>query len=203
MDVDATRQKMEKIWHFSSIFPRESHFGNDVWKRFNPSIIWPVETIRNNYLVHTKYGHSNEKMMLAYCKKVLNGIQRGKKSEDSLTVKGLNYNFFQMDWAFENSALLGRPSMPSVLGTISNLSKLIKRSGQSSLLREEIDDIYCKIVYPALAASGSSTWFNIEKDAENQLEIREIKVFGLKNIDILIESLKCLRQELAKVCRGL
>lgn len=214
MDIDAARQKIETIWHFSSIFPRESYPGSAVWKRYNPFIIWPIETIRNIYLVTTEYSGSNEKMMLAYCQAVLNGIQNGKRSDNFLTIKGLNYDFFQMDWAFENSALLGqvsKVSMPSTLGigTISNALKLNKRleyilvgkplTGKA-LLGQEIIDIYCKIFYPAITASGASIWFNLEQNAENNIEIRNIN--GLKNIDIIIESLRCLCQKLQSFALG-
>ncbi|MEA5479921.1 hypothetical protein VB774_20025 [Pseudanabaena galeata UHCC 0370] len=206
MDIDATRQKIETIWHFSSIFPRESYPGSAVWKRYNPFIIWPVETIRNIYLVKTEYSGSNEKMMLAYCQAVLNGIQNGKRSDNFLTIKGLNYNFFQMDWAFENSALLGKMSMsPSILGNVSNKLKLDKQQeyilAGKALLGQEIIDIYCKIFYPAITASGASIWFNLEQNAENHIEITNIN--GLKNIDIIVESLRCLCQKLQSFALGI
>ena len=142
----------------------------------------------------------NNRMKLEKLGKVFKNDTPGyiETTREELMVKGLNYNFFLMDWAFEHSALLGSPSPPSISGTISNISKLIKRMKQPKLLRQEITNIYCEIVFPALTNSGANIWGNVEEETENSLPIIG-KFSRMTNINVITRSMKHLCQKIKEL----
>jgi len=199
MNKDEVRNKMKFFWSSASITSRNSTYGTDLWRRYNPAIIYPIENAKNNYFLHTKHQHSHERMIYDNAMILFTKLTNGDEDKNNLKVKGFNYHFCMLDWAYENSFILGRPNMPSLLGTLGNISKIIKMIKQSSEIRDEVNYIYSSIVYPILIASGADLYFNIEKEKTNRLEILKIKHLGLDNISMLKDSINELSNNIRRL----
>jgi hypothetical protein len=172
-------ERMETAWGALRCYPRSSSSSyGEVYRRYNPSIIYAAENIRNNYLLHKYYYHSHIKMMFVAAQTLLSKLEHATPEGDYtkfFRIRGFNHYFCMLDWAYEKSPMSGNIAMPSSIGTALNLMTIgaaLMRSKEKKEQLRAIAEIYDVVVYPSLRDCRANFTFNIEENSVNTIYVK-------------------------------
>ncbi len=179
-------------WSYWNMGYRDSSVGTSLWRRYYPTLIYPLETARNSSLLYLEFLGSHEKMMIKYSglmkRQIVSAFEKQGKENDYLKIKGFNYTFSILDWAFEFSLIHGRAKMPTSMGRLSNLLRIGTLIKKPKTLRNEINTLYCKTVFPIICALNGNVYFNVGKETENHI--------NRKGLEVLVSALNLLEAKL-------